>query len=119
MFRPLLVTLALAAPFVAASGPAKHDVDLRTPHALEVLQRTNPAHYAKIQKVLAGIEEQPNRVDGDWLQVNFDAHEVDLQRMMIRTSYPPRQLLSFRLDDTRYTMYVVRRDFVGEVSPAK
>ena len=125
MFKPLLVALALAAPALAMADPAWHTsgppirafVDLRTPHALETLQRTNPAHYAKIQKMLVGLEEQPNRAEGDWLQVNFNAQDVDLARMIVKTSYPPKQVLSFRLDDTRYTMYVERRDMVGEVVP--
>ena len=126
MVRPLLITLALAVPIQVladpivrvAADPAKSYVDLRVPHAMEELQRTNPAHYAKIQKVLAGIEEQPNRVEGDWLQVNFDAHDVSLQSMLVKTSNPPKQLLSFRLDEVRYTMYVVRRDMVAEFRPA-
>ena len=128
----LLVTLALAAPVLAVADPvpvnilaaslprnaAKTFIDLRTPHALETLQRTNPAHYQKIQKMLVGLEEQPNRAEDDWLQVNFNAQDVDLARMIVKTSYPPKQVLSFRLDDTRYTMYVERRDMVGEVLPA-
>lgn len=132
MSKPLLVALALAAPALvmaeptlkemAASLPArpvvKAYIDLRAPHALENLRSTNPAHYDKIQKMLVGLEEQPNRVEGDWLQVNFDAHDVDLARMLVKTSNPPKQVLSFRLDDTRYTMYVERRDMVGEVLPA-
>ncbi len=131
MFKPLLVALAIAAPALvmaeptlkemAASIPArsvvKTYIDLRAPHALENLRSTNPAHYEKIQKMLVGLEEQPNRAEGDWLQVNFNAHDVDLARMIVKTSYPPKQVLSFRLDDTRYTMYVDRRDMVGEVTP--
>ena len=130
MFKPLFVALALAAPALVmaeptlkemaaavSANPVKNYVDLRAPHALEALQRTNPAHFAKIQKMLVGLEEQPNRAEGDWLQVNFNAHDVDLSRMIVKTSYPPKQVLSFRLDDTRYTMYVDRRDMVGEVTP--
>jgi len=130
MFKPMLVALALATSSQALADPtnfatvpipgaAKNYVDLRAPHALEALQRSNPVHYAKIQKVLAGLEEQPSRVEGDWLQVNFDAHDVDLSRMMVKTSNPPKQVLSFRFDDTRYTMYVARRDMVGDVQLVK
>lgn len=132
MPKPLLIALALAAPVLALADPdlksmaaqiparnlVKTYVDLRTPHAFENLRSTNPAHYDKIQKMLVGLEEQPDRVEGDWLQVTFHAQDVDLRRMMVKTSYPPKQVLSFRLDDTRYTMYVDRRDMVGEVIPA-
>jgi len=125
MVRSLLIALSLAVPIQVLADPVvrvvvdpvKSYVDLRVPHAMEALQRTNPAHYEKIKKVIAGIEEQPDRVEGDWLQVNFNAHDVNLQRMMVKTSYPPKQVLSFRLDDVGYTMYVVRRDMVGIAEP--
>ena len=51
------------------------------------------------------------------MQANFNAQDVDLTRMIVKTSYPPKQLLNFRLDQVRYTMYVVRRDMVGQVQP--
>ena len=117
MLRLSAVVLALAVSIPAFAAPPGTAVDLRTPQALENLKRDNPAHFEKIRQILAGLEEKPERVEGDWLQATFDAHEVDLSRMIVKTSYPPKQLLSFRLEQVRYTLYVVRRDMVGQVEP--
>lgn len=116
MHKLAVVVLALAVSIpVLADAPIT--VDLRTPQALATLKRDNPAHFEKIRQILAGLEENPERVEGDWLQTTFDAKDVDLMRMVVKTSYPPKQLLSFRLEQTRYTLYLVRRDMVGIFQP--
>jgi hypothetical protein len=114
MFRCLTLALVLALPVGAASAEPTATVDLRVAGALDHLAHTNPVHYEKIRQMLAGLQEHPSRVEGDWLQVTFDAQDVNLSRLLIRTSYPPKQRLSFRLDDVRYTLDVTRRDLVGE-----
>jgi hypothetical protein len=111
--------LAMAVPAFAGGDASPPTIDLRAPHALEQLQQSNPAHFEKIQQVLAGLREQPRRAEGDWLQVNFDARDVDLSRHLIRTSNPPKQLLRFTLDDVRYVMYVTRSDLSATVEPVK
>ena len=116
MLKLSVVLLALAVS-IPALADFPINVDLRTPQAFENLKRDNPAHFEKIRKILAGLEEQPDRVEGDWLQANFDARDVDLTRMIIKTSFPPKQLLSFRLEQTRYTLYLVRRDMIGTIQP--
>jgi hypothetical protein len=117
MFRLSVVILTLAALVPAFAGPPTSFVDLRTPQALENLKRENPAHFEKIRQILAGLEEKPDRVESDWLQATFAAQDVDLSRMIVKTSYPPKQLLSFQLEQVRYTLYVVRRDMVGQFEP--
>jgi hypothetical protein len=109
----LTLALLLAISVPAQAGPL--EVDLRTPQALETLKRENPAHFEKIRQILIALEEKPERVEGDWLKVNFDAQDIALWRMAIKTSLPPRQLLSFRLDQTRYTLYVIRRDMTAPI----
>ena len=116
MLKLAIVVLALAAS-IPALADAPVTVDLRTPQALANLKRDNPAHFEKIRQILAGLDEKPERIEGDWLQATFDAHDVDLARMVVKTSYPPKQLLSFRLEQTRYTLYLVRRDMVGIFQP--
>jgi hypothetical protein len=118
MYKLAIIVMALALPISALAGPPL-DVDLRAPHALENLKRDNPAHFETIRQILAGLEEKPERAEGDWLQANFKAQDVDLSRMLIKTSYPPKQLLSFRLDQMRYTLYVVRGDMVGQFQPLR
>ena len=104
--------LALEAFGPAVAGP--ETVDLRDAAALERVREENPAHYAAIRQILAGLAEKPERVEGDWLQATFDAREVELSRLLLKTSNPPRQQLSFTLDTTRYTLHVVRSDLVAE-----
>ena len=67
-----------------------------------------------IRQILAALQEQPQRAEGDWLQTTFDARDVDLSRLLIKTSHPPRQLLRFTLDDARYTLHVTRSDLVAQ-----
>src|SRR4051812_29246294 len=117
MFRLSVVILALAVSLPALAGPPGTVVDLRAPHALENLKRDNPAHFEKIRQILGGPEEKPERVEGFCLKPPFNPQEVDLPRMTVKTTSPPKQLLSFRLEQVRYTLYVVRRDMVGQVEP--
>jgi hypothetical protein len=105
----LAFTLGIAAPSMAADA-----VDLRDAAALENLRHSNPAHFAMIQSILKDLAEKPERVEGDWLQTNSDARDVELSRLVLKTSYPPRQLLRFSLDATRYTLDVVRSDLTAE-----
>jgi hypothetical protein len=110
-------TMIMVAAWLVATGAFAGDVvtrfvDLRDPQALAQLQKTNPAHVEKIRKILDGLLEKPERAESDWLQTTFAARDVDLSRMLIKTSYPPKQLLQFTLDDVHYSMDVVRRDLV-------
>ena len=118
MLKLAVVIFALAVP-VATLAQSTTFVDLRSAQALENLKRDNPAHFEKVRQILAGLEEKPERAEGDWLQATFKAQDVDLSRMLIKTSYPPKQLLSFRLEQVRYTLYVVRRDMVGQFEPLR
>jgi hypothetical protein len=121
MLKRLIISLALAmsAATWAADGEHAHVVDLRADHALDELKRANPAHFEKIRQVIAALQEQPTLAEGDWLRVTVAARDVDLSRFVIRTSYPPKQLLQFTLDDTRYMMHLVRNDLTPQVMPAK
>lgn len=118
--RLLAATLALFAFTVVLAAPEQQrTVDLRGPHALEDLQKSDPAAYGQIEAIIAGLREKPVRAEGDWLQVTFDARDVNLSRFIYRTSLPPRQLLSFTLRDVRYTLYVTRTDVTGRASPVR
>jgi hypothetical protein len=115
----ILFALVISASTWAADGEHAHVVDLRSEHALEELKRTNPAHFEKIRQVIAALQEQPKLAEGDWLQVTVAARDVDLSRYIIRTSYPPKQLLQFTLDETRYMMHLVRNDLTPQVMPVR
>jgi hypothetical protein len=116
-FAAALVPVAVPMTLARADDPrpavAAHGVDLRDGAALERLREANPAHYAAIRQIVAGLQEQPDRAEGDWLQATFDARDVELSRLLLKTSHPPRQLLRFTLDDTRYTLHLTRSDLVA------
>jgi hypothetical protein len=107
------VTMTSLAGGAVADAPPP-TVDLRDAAALQQLRDRNPAHFATIQRILAGLTEDPERVEGDWLRTTFDARDVELSRLLLKTSHPPRQQLRFTLDDTRYTLHVVRSDLGAE-----
>jgi len=117
----LIATLAMFCSTLVLAGPPasrqQRNVDLRTPHALEHLRNSDPAAYEQIEKIMTGLREKPNRAEGDWLKVNFNARDVNFSRLVFRTSLPPVQLLTFTLRDARYTMYVVRTDVTGRAQP--
>lgn len=112
----VVVALTISSAAFAGDPPiAGRTVDLRAPHALEQLQRTDPARYRRLQEILVGLRERPERAEGDWLQVNFDASDVELSRYLFRTSDPPKQLLRFTLDDVRFVVYLTRVDLHAAV----
>lgn len=113
-----MLVLGLAAAGYAADTTVRGTIDLRNPQALEQLERANPEHFDKIRRMLEALREQPDLVEGDWLEVYIDARDVDLSRYLIKTSHPPKQLLQFTLDDVRYIMHVVRSDLGAEFMPA-
>lgn len=114
-----LITIAAALALTTlADAQLQRTVDLREAGALQALQASNPKHFAKISRALAALEERPERAAGDWLEVNIGASNVNLSELSFRTSNPPKQLLQFTLDDTRYLMHLVRDDVTAETMPA-
>src|SRR5690348_16088436 len=82
----------------AASRPAlARTVDLNAPGALEMLQRSNPAHYEKVRHILDGILQQPDANVPRWIQASFDGRDVTYAPIVM-TSLPPRRRLAFALD---------------------
>ena len=61
----LLAALSVCA-YAGDDAPVR-TVDLRDPAALELLRQANPAHYEKIQRVVAGLRQAPELAEGDWL----------------------------------------------------
>jgi hypothetical protein len=126
--RTLLVTgaslaLGLFALPVMASGPAARApgrgaahaeaLDLNDPAVLARIECSDPAEFAKIERLLAGLRAHPQRAESNWLEVNFHARDVELMRHLFLMSLPPRQLLRFTLDDVRYRALITRSDLIG------
>jgi hypothetical protein len=92
-------------------------IDLDRPGALAQLEHANPAHYAKIEKILAEAPHRPLESVREWIRTAFDAKDVDTSNFL-RTSYPPLARITFTLDAQQYTK-VIRLDVSGAVAPAQ
>jgi hypothetical protein len=99
---------ALAAPVI---------VDLDAPGVLDTLARTNPVHYDKVQRIVAGVKSKSDSEVNEWLRVSFDAKDVRYAALLM-VSYPPKRRLSFTLDDKSYKT-VVTLDVQPKVTPAR
>jgi hypothetical protein len=114
-----LVALVFAVCATAEPGRALRTVDLRDAQALQQLRESNPAHFEKVRRILDELSTHPERAESDWLRTTFDARDVELSRLLMKTSDPPKQLLQFTLDETRYMLHVTRSDLVAEPMPAR
>ena len=97
---------------------ASDQVDLRAAGALEALLRSNPVHYATVQEIVELTQRFPEGGPTRWLPASVNAADVHYTRGLLKTSYPPKETLRFRLDEVRYTLDVTRHDVAGRVVPA-
>jgi len=102
-----LLALTFAAPALA--------LDLDRPGAMQQLARDNPAHYAKVEKILSEAPYRPYASMARWIHTEFNATDVGASHLL-KTSYPAQARLSFALDGTPYskTIYI---DAPGKVLP--
>ena len=92
-------------------------LDLDRPGAMDALARDNPAHYAKVEKILSEAPYRPSSSIARWMRTEFNARDVGMSNLL-KTSLPAQARLSFVLDDRHYTK-VVRIDAPARVMPAK
>jgi len=92
-------------------------VDLDRPGALDALRHENPAHYAKVEKILNEAPRKPYPSISGWVRTEFDARDVNTSHLL-KTSYPAQTRLSFRLDDVVYTK-IIFIDAPARAVPAK
>jgi hypothetical protein len=92
-------------------------IDLDRPGAMAALERQNPSHFAKIERLLREAPKQSFASIPRWMRTQFDAKDVQTYSLL-KTSYPPQARVSFVLDNARYskTIYV---DAPAKVIPAK
>jgi len=79
-------------------------VDLRDDGALDELRRSNPEHFAHIRRVLVRMRTAPLAGPGHWFPAHVGAKDIEFSEL--RTSFPPRDLMRFTLDEVRYTVDV-------------
>ena len=108
--------LLIAAVALVFAGPA-FAVDLDQPGAMQKLARDNPAHYAKVEKILSEAPHRPYASVARWIRTEFNATAVDASHLL-KTTYPAQTRLSFVLDGEPYSK-VIRIDAPARAVPAK
>ena len=79
----------------------------RAANARSRARQENPAHYAKIERVLAAAERVPAFQLREWLPTAVGASDVVAAPLWL-VSDPPKMKLAFTLDATRYTAAIGR-----------
>lgn len=110
-----MLALVSTTPTGAEAPTSPRTVVLDAPGALEALQRSNPAHFDKVRRILDGLLQRPDAEVPRWMEVSFGARDVSYVQVVL-TSHPPKRRLSFALDQTRYeamfTLTNVRGDII-------
>jgi len=100
--RYLMATIALLCPLAANAAP----IDLDAPGALRKLELGKPSHHARVMKLVRAAQSAPCREQAFMrLQAALDARDLDCS-LLIQTSLPPRQRVTFELDGAQYTTVV-------------
>lgn len=115
---PVLCIAALAADIDAAQPP-RHTIYLTGNASLAELQKANPDHFARAERILAAANElcRPGQDQTDF--VRFDARDIRCVGALYKTSNPPKREISFRLDDTRYVARVTVTGVAAKLVPAR
>jgi hypothetical protein len=69
---------------------------------LEHLRATNIFHFLRAQKILAAANEVCQPGAGQVFPAGFAAENPKCQSAMWMTSFPPKKMLTFQLDDVGY-----------------
>src|SRR6201999_2253205 len=102
----LTITLAT---FVVTALPNKV-VYLYDAADLERLRATNPAHYARAERIMAAANELCRPAPDAVWYARFEAREISCADELIFTSNPPRRQIGLTPDDPRYGPLVVITD---------
>jgi len=96
----LVVSGCAAAPDTTRAWRA---VDLDRPGAMATLERENPEHFAKVQRIRGEARGHPLESLPDWLRGDVGARDIEgLQFVMPGQGAQTR--LTFALDQRTYTM---------------
>jgi hypothetical protein len=119
---PLLALAAgvypsMAADFIASPAPPVV-IHLDGAKSLHALRATNPAHFARAERIIAAANElcRPGPLEG--VLARFAAQDISCSESLLKTSNPPKKELQFTLDRTRYVALVAITDDPPRVRPA-
>ena len=118
MTRTLVAAALLL--FSQAGFAATTRVDIGDSRALDTIRESNPAQYEQVMGILRTEEKGPScETLPRMLKVQYGAHDVKCAGELIRTSYPAKRWLSFKLDETEFSGNVVLTGTPGKLQPAK
>jgi hypothetical protein len=121
MMRALVAAgLALFALAGVAYAQAYGVIDLDVAGNLDAIRRSNPEHYAKIERILAEVPRRPPSEESvaTWMRTEFEARNVRYTDL-IMTSLPPKKRLQFLLDNKSYVKVVALTGWTSKPMPAK
>ena len=101
------VLLVASAAFADAPQPWRA-IDLDRPGALAALKQDNPAHFAKVERIIAAAPRRAFASIPGWMRTEFNAKDVDTS-VFLQTRYPALARMTFTLDAQQYTK-VIRID---------
>jgi hypothetical protein len=113
-----MAILCAAASLTAGVAPATQAVIyLNGPKSLAALQKANPIHYARAERIIAAANElcQPGPLESYYAR--FEARAISCAEMILKTSNPPKKELSFTLDRVRYVALVAITDMAPKPVP--
>lgn len=84
-------------------------VNLDDKRELQRIAEEAPSLYAKLERILDQVGDQPPEQVGRWMKTSFDAANAKYG-YILKTSDPPKAELSFVLGDTRYRAEVTLRN---------
>jgi len=84
-------------------------IDLDAPGVLDGLQRSNPAVHARVTTLVSAAQSTPCSAEKFRIvQAKVAARDIQCS-MLIRTSLPPKQRVTFALDGATYTTVIALR----------
>ncbi len=104
----LACVLLVAACATPGTPRAWRAIDLDRPGALETLQRDNPAHYAKVEKLLDEAARRPVQSLPGWMEAELGARDVE-GLVFGMPGRGPQARVTFALDGRQYTKLVPLR----------
>jgi len=112
------LAFAFAALMIAGGSNAAGTIDLDDPGKLEAIERDNPDHFSKIERILAEVPRQPpnQKAVAEWMRTRFQARDVQYSDLVM-ASLPPKKRLRFSLDDTSYVK-IFTLNWESHVTPA-
>jgi len=117
--RISLLGLGLVYSAAVLAGVPGEVIHLNDAAELAQLRATNPDHYVRAERILAAANRLCHPGAERVQPARFGARELACDRMLLKTSNPPKRYITFTLDQTRYAALVTVTDDPPKLIAAK